>query len=354
MYDSVAYPSEPDLSGAELARRAHGLTADLSRPQPAIYWLDLTTTAVVLYVALAAAALAPWPVALAAGLVGTLALYRALSFIHELTHLRAGEVRGFLLGWHLMVGVPFLTPAFLYDGVHNLHHARNRYGTADDPEYLPLGRCRPAQAALFLGVALSAPLGAFLRFAILAPISVALPMLRPTIVACFSAMTINPSFRRRDVERAASRAWRVQEVACWLWSWALVALVLSGGPAARLVFTGAAMMAGMALLNQLRTLAAHRWAGNGAPMTLAEQLRDSVNIPPPAWPAALWAPVGLRYHALHHLLPRLPYHALGEAHRRLGRELPAATDYEYANADGIASVLADLLRRMAASAKAGR
>jgi hypothetical protein len=33
-------------------------------------------------------------------------------------------------------------------------------------------------------------------------------------------------------------------------------------------------------------------------------------------------PLGLRYHALHHLFPSLPYHALGTAHRRLIVALP--------------------------------
>jgi fatty acid desaturase len=32
-------------------------------------------------------------------------------------------------------------------------------------------------------------------------------------------------------------------------------------------------------------------------------------------------PVGTRYHALHHLLPSLPYHSLGQLHRALVREL---------------------------------
>lgn len=36
----------------------------------------------------------------------------------------------------------------------------------------------------------------------------------------------------------------------------------------------------------------------------------------------LMAPVGLRFHATHHLFPSLPYHALGKAHRKLVQELP--------------------------------
>ena len=35
------------------------------------------------------------------------------------------------------------------------------------------------------------------------------------------------------------------------------------------------------------------------------------------------APVGLRYHSLHHLFPTLPYHSLGKAHHCLVKVLPA-------------------------------
>ena len=37
-----------------------------------------------------------------------------------------------------LLGVPLLVPSFLYEGVHNQHHAKLYYGTIDDPEYLPL------------------------------------------------------------------------------------------------------------------------------------------------------------------------------------------------------------------------
>jgi hypothetical protein len=81
---------------------------------------------------------------------------------------------------------------------------------------------------------------------------------------------------------------------------------------------GMAVVSLTAVLNQLRTLVAHLWVNEGEPMTVTAQFLDSVTVPPPGPIAELWAPVGLRYHALHHMLPSVPYHSLPEAHRRLG------------------------------------
>jgi fatty acid desaturase len=98
-------------------------------------------------------------------------------------------------------------------------------------------------------------------------------------------------------------------------------------------------------LNGIRTLAAHRYANQAGTMTREEQLLDSVNIAGRSPLTPLLAPVGLRYHALHHLFPTMPYHCLGEAHRRLMRVLPDDAPYRATVEAGFLPALRDLWRR---------
>jgi fatty acid desaturase len=78
---------------------------------------------------------------------------------------------------------------------------------------------------------------------------------------------------------------------------------------------------------------------------------DSVNFPKNPVVTGLWAPVGLRFHALHHIFPTMPYHALARAHRRLIRDLPADSPYRHCNADSLGAVLGALWRRARANGR---
>ena len=326
-----------------MLRAATALTRDISDARPGIYWPDMLLSAALGYAALAGAILLanPWA-AIASGLVAALALYRALLFIHELTHIHRDALPGFRFAWNLLVGIPMLTPSFMYEGVHTLHHARTRYGTAEDPEYLPLGLMKPWTLPLFLLISLLLPLALLLRCAVLVPLGAAIPPLRKLVWERFSSLSTNPMFRRRKPEGELARMVFWQELGASLWALTLLAASFQFGW--RPLLIAVAVIAVTAVLNQLRTLVAHLWTNDGAQMTVTAQYLDSVNVPPPGPLPYVWAPVGLRYHATHHLLPSLPYHSLGEAHRRLTAEFGTGTTYQGANYPGLMTLIARLAR----------
>ncbi|MET4896464.1 fatty acid desaturase [Sphingomonadaceae bacterium jetA1] len=333
----------PILDDKAMLRAAAELTRDLIAPRPALYWADMVGSAILGYGALAVAVTAASPgVIAAAGIVSVLALYRALLFIHEVSHMKHSALPGFRTGWNALVGVPLLTPAFMYEGVHNLHHAKTRYGTADDPEYLPLALMKPWTLPAFILVSALAPIGLLIRFAILSPLSWVIPPLRREVVARFSALAINPQFRRRMPEGEALVRFNRTDAAASIWAIALLAMVATGLIPLRGFAIGLVIGSAIAVLNQVRTLVAHLWENEGEPMTVTAQYLDSVNVPPPALLPGLWAPVGLRYHALHHLLPSLPYHALGEAHRRISAAVTPDSPYHKASYTGLPSLVAKI------------
>ena len=325
-----------------MLRTAAELTRDLHAPRPIVYWTDMLASAALGYVALAGAILLPGAWALVAGAVAVLALYRASLFIHEISHIKHSALPGFKQGWNAVVGVPLLAPSFMYEGVHNLHHARTRYGTVDDPEYLPLALMKPWTVPVFVLLAALAPVGFLIRYAVLTPLSCAVPGLRRVVVERFSSLAINPRFRRRMPEGEAGREMLRLEVAASAWALTVIALWATGVVSFAAFVAFVSVLSAVMVINQVRTLVAHLWENEGEAISVTAQYLDSVNVPPPSLLPALWAPVGLRYHALHHLLPGVPYHSLGEAHRRLNAALDGRSPYHRASYDG----LPGLLRRL--------
>ena len=217
------------LEDNAMLKAAAKITRDLNVASPAIYWADLLASTVIAYATIAAAVLLygtllGW----IAFVVAILATNRAGAFLHELTHIKKNAVPGFRFGWNVLVGIPLLLPSFLYEGVHNQHHAKRYYGTSVDPDYLPLALMRPWRIPAFLLMAALAPIGLILRFAVLSPLSIIFPRLRATLVTQYSALQINPNFRRVPPTGEVRRDWLVLEAASSVWAISLLALTATG------------------------------------------------------------------------------------------------------------------------------
>ncbi len=332
-----------DADDKAMLRAARDLTKGLGTAKGRFYWPDMLLSGGLGYAAMAGAILAPnLALAVAFGVVSALAFYRALMFIHELTHIHRSALPGFRLGWNLLVGIPLLTPSFMYEGVHTLHHKRTQYGTLEDPEYLPLALMKPWSLPLFVLIALLAPAAFLIRFAVLVPLGLVVPAIRRLTWERASALSINPEFRRRPPEGDLRPRVLWQELGGFVWAWTLLASTQFLGW--RPLLIALAVLSLTAVLNQLRTLVAHLWENEGEPMTVTAQFLDSVNVPPPGMVAEIWAPVGLRYHALHHLMPSMPYHDLPEAHRRLRSELGELSTYDGANHPGMLHLVGRIAR----------
>jgi len=141
-----------------------------------------------------------------------------------------------------------------------------------------------------------------------------------------SSLVVDPSYRRDPPCSRRPRSWRIRKRGSSpIFG---IAGALGGGLIdAELLVQLYLNQCRRPALNSLRTLAAHRYRSEGDPMTATQQLLDSLNYPRRSWLIPLWAPVGLRFHALHHLFPSIPYHNLAAAHDRLTGMLPQGSPY---------------------------
>lgn len=311
-------------------REAHHLVRDLMTPNPWIYWIDFMFHILLGWAAFFTALLSPlfsvWQ--LAGYVIAVLALYRSAIFVHELAHLKKGTFNKFRLVWNLICGIPLMIPSFTYDGVHNDHHKPDVYGTSKDGEYLPFATRRPVEMVVYVLLSFLIPALLVVRFLLLTPLSYLIPPLRKIIWERASSLTIDPNYRRAENTIRNDLNWRQQEMASCLFAAVIIALVALEVLPYSFIVLWYLITVTIFILNSLRTLAAHAYRNPGEhKMTLAEQYLDSINIPGNFLITPLWAPVGLRYHATHHLFMSMPYHNLGKAQRRLVNGLTDNSQY---------------------------
>jgi len=158
-----------------------------------------------------------------------------------------------------------------------------------------------------------------------------------------SSLTMNVRYRRLAAPKLISKI-RLHSAGILLLGGTVIALAASRGLAWRIFGVWFVVTAVASFINTLRTLGAHAYESEGEPLDRTGQLLDSIDTPGKFW-TELWAPVGLRYHALHHYFPGVPYHNLPEAYRRLVGTLPVADAYRKMSSPSLPHSLRDLVRK---------
>jgi fatty acid desaturase len=314
-------------------KQAKELVRDLHQPLPWIFWTDFLASITLGHACFALNVNADrwlsgppaWTWTIQGLLfVGAVLLFlRSAMFTHELVHLPKQGWNAFRVVWNLLCGFPFLIPSFTYYP-HIDHHRRKSYGTDEDGEYLNLSHQPPSAIVLYLLATLITPFVALIRFGIMSPIAWVYPSIRKWTFKHASTMVMDITYERPEGSKRVYQTMLIQELACF----SVCAFIVLHGPfiagtwADPLWIHGYLVSVSLLMLNNLRTLGAHRWTGTGSELTMEQQLLDSCDYPYRPWITELWGPTGTRYHATHHLFPSLPYHNLGIAHRRLMARLP--------------------------------
>ena len=345
-------PTQPDLATPQnfSLGEARGIVKDCFRPNPWIYWTDFLIS---YFVGLRCFWFVPrmenyvqnettrQVLQVVCFVVAALLFYRIGTFTHELVHLRGKAFVPFRFVWNLLCGIPFLIPSYMYY-THTRHHIRKFYGTMEDGEYLSLGQGPRWKILLYLGESFLVPIVAVVRFLILAPLSWICPPLRRQLHMRASSLVIDPQYVRPLPTNKEARIWQLQETATCAYTWTAGVMWYTGSIPADFVLRAYVIAVVIMLINSIRTLGAHRFRHSRQEMSFIEQLLDSINYPRSLWTAELWAPLGMRYHALHHLFPSLPYHNLGIAHQRLMAQLPSDSIYRQTEVPTLPTALAQL------------
>ncbi len=342
-----APPRDEAMPSGFAVPQAWQMVRDLMAHNPAIYFADFILSALIGYGTAYLYFTAPdWSLLQTVSLlVASLGLFRAGVFIHEIVHMPSGKMTPFKAFWNLFYGMPMLSPSFMYAN-HSDHHARRYYGTVQDGEYQPFGHGSAGRIVAYFAQVLVIPCFGVARFLILAPLAWVSPKMRAWVWRSASSYISNPGYHRQVPAGEDHRWWVVGEALCFAWIVFVTALLVEGVLPWQVLPKLYVLSVVAIFWNWLRNLAGHLFLSDGSPMTHEAQFLESVTVVGTPWLHELIFPVGLRYHAIHHLFPAMPYHNMPECHRRFMTQLPADSGYRQTLYSSIWQVFAVLRRNM--------
>ncbi len=314
-----------DTTGARFPMAEARLIARrFTEPDPKIYWPDFLISAAIGWAAFAGAVLAaPFSfIQVALVLIASAALFRAVLFTHELAHMKKGTFGTFRLVWNAVVGIPFLVPSYSYTGVHLDHHRPGVYGSTRDGEYVSFGAGAPWKSVAYVLLSFVLPFLLLVRFAVLTPLSWIIRPMRNLIWRRMSSLAIDLNYNRHPKNKEDDETWLAQETAAMILVLAILAAIWFNYLPAAVLGVWYAVTTTILFCNSIRTLGAHAYRFSGdVTVNKLDEFLDSINVPSEDPLSKIIAPVGLRFHATHHLFPVTPYHNLPKLHAALVAEL---------------------------------
>ena len=254
-------------------------------------------------------------------------LYRCSSMVHEVSHLHEKQLVGFKVAWNVLLGIPVLFPSTFFTAHHRDHHTGRYYGTPQDPEYA-MNYFNPETLGgilFYIGLLAIYPVLVLCRF-LFAPISWLRPDWREFTLSRMSSFTLNWSYER-NTSRLDRKWFFVVELACCLRAWLIPIGVISGVAHWSRVPQMYLIAITILVCNQMRFVADHHFESEGHQMSMSDHILDSCNYSKNDFLTWLFFPFTIRFHALHHLFPTIPYHNLPAAHAYLSDKLPSANAY---------------------------
>lgn len=255
----------------------------------------------------------------------TFIIYRGAIFIHELAHFRK-KVEGFETWYNILFGYACNFPSYIYE-THLYHHGMRSFGTSEDPEYKNMNYhskwriLDPILNSLFL------PFFGIVRFGILPLITPFLPRIAKEKIYLHASTLVMESKYLRPYKSAKELNMMMKnDLLCSLYKIVPIVLVYLGVLNVSVLIWWSIMIVIASALNMYRAKFNHKYFNEGQTMSDLRHMLDCITIEG-SWVSELWAPLGLRFHTLHHVVQDIPYYNLKAAHKKLMLELPEGHPY---------------------------
>lgn len=315
---------------ADLRIQLKRVVEDLFEPNPLIYWTDFLISLAGVYACLVLLSLysLSWISATLLFVAGTLFLYRCSAFLHEIVHRKPSQLPGFRTAYSLFFGFPFCLPEFFYSP-HLDHHSPRHFSTNRDPEYAGWKKAPLWEffAYIFVSV-LVFPFLLIVRFTLLQYLTLVLGKnYRNSLTRKHSTLGTTRAYERTIRSKREIRSIVFQEWMTSLYCTGLLVSVVSGFLPWQVLGFWYLMLSHASALNFCRGSVNHGYHLRDKATGMEQMISDSVNIVTNSIWSWFWSPLDSKYHRLHHLFPRIPYHSLETAHLRLANSLP--TDHPY-------------------------